>query len=141
MGRKRVELSTEMKKLIVTLSESLKNKAEPAGLLNIQRTTIAKSQRVFTLGRISKTEVGEKITIREANRKKRVNEPMNEWRNERKSRTHEQMKELTGKRRKERSHQRTNALMGTWLDCWMGEQKGGQVEGRIRRGKEGRKDR
>lgn len=49
-----------MKKLIVTLSESVKNKAEPAGLLNIERTTIAKSQRVFTLGRTSKTEVGEK---------------------------------------------------------------------------------
>ena len=40
MSRKGAELSTETKELIITLSESVKNKAELSRMLNIPRTTI-----------------------------------------------------------------------------------------------------
>ena len=40
MSRKGAELSTETKQLIITLSESVKNKAELSRMLNIPRTTI-----------------------------------------------------------------------------------------------------
>ena len=40
MGRKSAELSEEAKDLIVTLAESVHNKAEHSRLLNIPRTTI-----------------------------------------------------------------------------------------------------
>ena len=40
MGRKSAELSEEAKDLIVTLAESVHNKAELSRLLNIPRTTI-----------------------------------------------------------------------------------------------------
>ena len=40
MSRKGAELSTEMKELIITLSESVQNKAELSRMLNIPRTTI-----------------------------------------------------------------------------------------------------
>ena len=40
MSRKGAELSTETKELIVTLSQSVQNKAELSRLLDIRRTTI-----------------------------------------------------------------------------------------------------
>ena len=40
MSRKGAEQSTETKELIITLSESVKNKAELSRMLNIPRTTI-----------------------------------------------------------------------------------------------------
>ena len=40
MSRKGAELSTETKEFIVTLSQSVQNKAELSRLLNIPRTTI-----------------------------------------------------------------------------------------------------
>ena len=40
MSRKGAELSTETKELIITLSESMQNKAELSRMLNIPRTTI-----------------------------------------------------------------------------------------------------
>ena len=40
MSRKGAELSTETKELIITLSESVQNKAELSRMLNIPRTTI-----------------------------------------------------------------------------------------------------
>jgi len=40
MSRKSAELSAETRELIVTLSESVKNKAELSRLLNVPRTTI-----------------------------------------------------------------------------------------------------
>ena len=40
MSRKGAKLSTETKELIITLSESVKNKAELSRMLNIPRTTI-----------------------------------------------------------------------------------------------------
>ena len=40
MSRKGAELSTETKEFIITLSESVKNKAELSRMLNIPRTTI-----------------------------------------------------------------------------------------------------
>ena len=40
MSRKGAELSTETKELIITLAESVKNKAELSRMLNIPRTTI-----------------------------------------------------------------------------------------------------
>ena len=47
MSRKGAELSTETKELIVTLSESLKNKAELSRMLNIPRTTITTVLRKY----------------------------------------------------------------------------------------------
>ena len=40
MSRKGAELSTETKELIITLSESVQNRAELSRMLNIPRTTI-----------------------------------------------------------------------------------------------------
>ena len=47
MSRKGAELSIEMKELIVTLSESVKNKAELSRMLNIPRTTITSILRKY----------------------------------------------------------------------------------------------
>ena len=41
MSRKGAELSTETRELIVTLSQSVQNKAELSRLLNIPRTTMS----------------------------------------------------------------------------------------------------
>ena len=47
MSRKGAELSTVTKELIVTLSESVKNKAELSRMLNIPRTTITSVLRKY----------------------------------------------------------------------------------------------
>ena len=53
MSRKGAELSTETRELIVTLSQSVQNKAELSRLLNIPRTTmssvLAKYRRTGTV--------------------------------------------------------------------------------------------
>ena len=50
MGQKSVELTIEMKELIVACSESVKNKAELSRLLDIPRMTIASALNTTTKG-------------------------------------------------------------------------------------------
>ena len=76
MGRKSVELSTETKKLIVTLSESVKNKAELSRLLNIPRTTItsvlSKHRSTGSIENLTRNGRKKKFTNRDRNALKRL---------------------------------------------------------------------
>lgn len=134
MGRKRVELSTEMKKLIVTLSESVKNKAEPAGLLIIQRTAIAKSQSFYTgkdikdWGRRKKLLLGKWIGKSEW-MNEWTNEWVEEWKKEQNTRANERTNGKTEERTITSADERIDGNMAWLMD---GRTNGGTGGGRDR---------
>ena len=76
MSRKGAELSTETKELIITLSESVKNKAELSRMLNIPRTTItsvlSKYRRTGTVETLTRSGRKRSFTNRDRNALKRL---------------------------------------------------------------------
>ena len=71
MSRKGAELSTETKELIITLSESVKNKAELSRMLNIPRTTLrsvlSKYGRTGTVETLTRSGRKKSFTNRDRN--------------------------------------------------------------------------
>ena len=71
MSRKVAELSTETNELIVTLSQSVQNKAELSRLLNIRRTTItsvlSKYRRTGTVETLTQSGRKKSFTNRDRN--------------------------------------------------------------------------
>ena len=78
MSRKGAELSTETKELIITLSESVQNKAELSRMLNIPRTTItsvsvlSKYRRTGTVETVTRSGRKRSFTNRDRNALKRL---------------------------------------------------------------------
>ena len=76
MSRKGAELSTETKELVVTLSQSVQNKAELSSLLNIPRTTITsvlgKYRRTGTVKTLTRSGRKKSFTNRDRNALKRL---------------------------------------------------------------------
>ena len=76
MNRKGAELSTETKELVVTLSQSVQNKAELSRLLNIPRTTITsvlgKYRRTGTVETFTRSGGKKSFTNRDINALKRL---------------------------------------------------------------------
>ena len=76
MSRKGAELSTATKKLIITLSESVQNKAELSRMLNIPRTTIpsvlCKYRRTGTVETLTRSGKKRSSTNRDRNALKRL---------------------------------------------------------------------
>ena len=76
MSRKGAELSTETKELIITLSESVQNKAELSRMLNIPRTTItsvlSKYRRTGTVETLTRSGRKRSFTNRDRNALKRL---------------------------------------------------------------------
>ena len=76
MSRKGAELSTETKELIITLSESVQNKAELSRMLNIPRTTItsvlSKYRRTGTVETLMRSGRKRSFTNRDRNALKRL---------------------------------------------------------------------
>ena len=74
--RKGAELSTETKELIITLSESVQNKAELSRMLNIPRTTItsvlSKYRRTGTVETLTRSGRKRSFTNRDRNALKRL---------------------------------------------------------------------
>ena len=71
MSRKGAELSTETKELIITLSESVQNKAELSRMLNIPRTTLmsvlSKHRRTGTVETLKRSGRKRSFTNRDRN--------------------------------------------------------------------------
>ena len=76
MSRKGAELSTETKELVVTLSQSVQNKAELSRLLNIPRTTITsvlgKYRRTGTVKTLTRSGRKKSFTNRDRSALKRL---------------------------------------------------------------------
>ena len=76
MSRKGAELSTETKESIITLSESVQNKAELSRMLNIPRTTItsvlSKYRRTGTVETLTRSGRKRSFTNRDRNALKRL---------------------------------------------------------------------
>ena len=76
MSRKGAELSTETKELIITLSESVQNKAELSRMLNIPRATITsvlrKYRRTGTVETLTRSGRKRSFTNRDRNALKRL---------------------------------------------------------------------
>ena len=76
MSRKGAELSTEMKELIITLSESVQNKAELSRMLNIPRTTLtsvlSNYRRTGTVETLKRSGRKRSFTNRDRNALKRL---------------------------------------------------------------------